>query len=176
MKRLLSDTVFELAQGCADRIRALGLIPDTTPYMRGQLGYGDYIADLEALCEVWNGSFADPTGEPHMGLFEWDAVSESRSCFRMTAADAEDCDWSGPRGYRFSESDHWRMEELFRYMLFAFEHSVLENGYLVLPEFGNLSPLLECSAQNVRSSPPGEFRDAYLDATDPQWRTQARRF
>jgi hypothetical protein len=66
--------------------------------MRGQLGYQDYIGDLEDLCRVWNGGFVDP--KANYTLFEWDATDDNRLYFGMSTAEAEDSDWSGPPGYR----------------------------------------------------------------------------
>jgi hypothetical protein len=76
MARLLSNRIFDAAAACADRIRELGLTPGTQPYMRGQLGYQDYIDDVEDLCRVWDGSFDDPN--PLYSLFEWGAGDDSR--------------------------------------------------------------------------------------------------
>jgi hypothetical protein len=181
MNRLISDITFELAAMCAGRIRELGLTPGTTAYMRGQLGYGDYIKDLSALCEIWNGSLGDED------MFEWWASSENETCFGMVSNEGEDNDWSGPAGYRFTDEDHWRMEQLFRYVLFGLQHSILSDDRLIVPEFDNewlfwfnrITPLKEDAARYLEEEIDGsleKFRAAFLDETDPAWRTQPRRY
>jgi hypothetical protein len=88
MARLLSNGIFDAAAACAERIRELGLTPGTLPYMRRQLGYQDYIDDVEDLCRVWNGGFVDP--KANYALFEWGAGDDNRLYFGMSTAEAED--------------------------------------------------------------------------------------
>jgi hypothetical protein len=85
------------------------------------------------------------------------------------------------------------MEQIFRSLQFALNQAVLnpDNNMLELPEFGNyliltfgiVNPLLEDAMGNVRywgehdgAQPYEKLRVAFLDETDPQWRTKPRRF
>jgi hypothetical protein len=183
-QRLFSDGIFDAAAACATRIRELGLTPGTHPYMRGQSGYGDYVGDIEDLCRVWNGGFDGPNAP--MNSFEWAANDDEGLSFWMSSAEAEDSSWVGPAGYRFTDEDQWRMEQIFRFPHFALQHAVVEGDYLVLPEFENewiialgFTPMKEDGTRIWCAGDGGPYenlRIAFLDETDPLWRTQPRRF